>query len=338
LELADVGLESAPLDDGLRFAKTNALIGRGDFHNARTLLSELHALHPLEAGITQNLALCEYILGNHAAARAQTESLYATGDRSVGVLRMLISSCHHLGLMDRGVEVADANKQIVRGDSALAGACSLLYADDNRLADAARCAAYSLRENPRCIDALTTDATLKLASGETDSAKRIFDDILSNHPNNGRAWLGLGSIAMLDQDFAEAKRTLTRTVETMPQHVGSWHMLGWMHLAQGQLDDAEKVFDRAMELNRNFSETHGALASIAAMRGETAKAQELIKVAYRLDADSLVARFAESVLAARGGDQAKMQQLIGEGLQMVAGNNKDAFTKLLNKATQRRIH
>jgi len=338
LEMADTGLTQTPMDDALRFSKSNALIGRGEYHAAAAVLSELQALHPENSAVAQNLALCEYCIGNFSQARAHLEGLYAAGDRSVGVVRMLVSSCHHLGLMERAVEIADTNKAVGRSDAALAGAYSLLYLDDNRAADAAEFATLSLQGNPRCLDALVTDATLKLASSEIDEATAAFNDILSLQPNNGRAWVGLGSIALLQQDFDEAKRTLTRGLEFMPSHVGSWHLLGWMHFVRNELDDAQKVFERAMELNRNFAETHGALAAIAAIRGETDKAHEMAKVALRLDPDSLAGRFAQSLLAAHSGDQAQAQRLLTDafGLLAGAGAEKETFKKLMMKSMRGR--
>jgi tetratricopeptide (TPR) repeat protein len=334
LELAEAGLVQAPLDDALRFNKSNALIGCGEYHSALGVLSELHALHPQNVAVAQNLALCEYIVGNFTQARAHLEGLYASGDRSVGVVRMLVSSCHHLGLMDRAVTVADENRELARTDSALAGAFAMVYLDDSRAVDAARCAAYSLRANPRCIDALTVDATLRLAAGDVETAKKVFEDLVSVNPNLGRAWVGLGSMALLQRDFAQAKLDLTRGVETMPGHVGSWHMLGWTHLMAGELSDAERVFDHAMELNHNFAETHGALAAIAAMRGHQDKAQEMIKVALRLDPACLSAQFAQSVIAANSGDPMRSQQLMGDAFNTLAKLDASTMSRLLAVATR----
>jgi len=246
IAVAEAGLLLSPHDDMLLFGKANALIGRSEHHSAIGILGLLHALHPENAAIGQNLALCHYCVGNYSDARNYLEAVYADGERSPGVIRLLVSSCHHLGLIDRAVTIADENKELARKDSALAGAYALVYMDDSRAADAARCAAYSLRANPRCIDALLVDATLRLASGDVDTAKREFEDLLSVNPNLGRAWVGLGSMALLRRDFAQAKLDLTRGVESMPNHVGSWHMLGWTHLMAGELDDAEKVFNHAM--------------------------------------------------------------------------------------------
>ena len=334
IELADQGLTTEPNDDALLFTKSNALIGRQEYHAAREVLMNLQVAHPIDQAIQQNLALCCYCIGNYGEARQYLESIYAEGNREPGVIRLLVSSCHHLGLMDRAIFVADENKELARRDSALAGAYALAYLDDNRAVDAARCAAYSLRLNPRCIDALTVDATLKLAGGDTDTAKREFDDILSVNPKVGRAWIGLGSIALLHGDFARAKADLKRGLEAMPAHVGSWHMLGWTHLVAGEIDEAEKIFEHAMELDRNFAETHGALASIAAMRGQLDRAGEMIKVAQRLDPACLAAQFAQSVISAKIGNPARSQEIIGEATKALMGADAESYRRLLAIALQ----
>ena len=331
LNVVESGLSLTHNQDELLFAKTNALIGMQDYAAAAKILSDLHALYPGNNAITQNLALCAYCLGDFADARRNSEMVYANGDHSVGVIRLLVSSCHHLGLMDRALAVADENKELARTDSALAGVYALLYLDANRPADAARCAVYSLRQNPNGIDALTVDATLKLSTGAVDGAQKGFERILEMNHRVGRAWIGLGSISMLRKDFVRAKEQIKRGLDNMPQHVGSWHLLGWLCLVEGELQEAESSFEKAMELNRNFAESHGALAAIAAMRGNIDRAQEMIKVAFRLDPNCLSARFAQSVVVAKSGDPARAQEIIQEGLKIIGGDN-EMFKRLISRS------
>jgi Flp pilus assembly protein TadD len=73
--LADEGLILSPENEQLLFLKSNALIGCKNFGSARTVLDFLHALHPLDPAITQNLALCCYCVNDFAGARNHLESL-----------------------------------------------------------------------------------------------------------------------------------------------------------------------------------------------------------------------------------------------------------------------
>jgi Tfp pilus assembly protein PilF len=129
-------------------------------------------------------------------------------------------------------------------------------------------------------------------------------------PANARAYIGLGTLALLENDLQQAKAHLLRGVELMPGHVGSWHVLAWTHLMSGEIDLAELRFRHALELERNFAETHGALAAIAALRGDRAASERGIEVALRLDPQSLAARFAQSVLVGQAGDPAAARKII----------------------------
>jgi tetratricopeptide (TPR) repeat protein len=334
VELADERLAQSPADVGMQFAKTNALIGKGDYLAALPILAGLQQVQPENLAIAQNIALCDYCLGSFASARNNLETIYAAGVREAGVVRLLVSSCHHLGLMDRAVGVADENQSLFPVDSALAGVCALVYLDANRAVDAAKCASYSLRGNPNCIDALTVDATLKLATGDLSGAKQEFDGIIARNAKVGRAWVGLGSLALLRRDFEQAKADMARGLEFMPRHVGSWHVLGWTHLVSGNLDEAERVFQHAMELDRNFAETHGAIASIFALRGKVDQANEEIRVALRLNRECMAARFAQSVVASRAGDEARSRQIIQNALTSLLGGDLGSVTKSLAAAAK----
>lgn len=332
--VATEGLVQFPNDEAILFGLASAHIGRGDFQGAVGGLAYLHALYPDNLAIGQNLALCKYSVGDFAGARDYLEPLYACGEKTVGVLRLLISSCHHLGLLDRAVKFADDNKETGRSDSALAGVYSLVYLDADRAIDALKFSTYSLRADPLCIDAITTAATLRLSEGHVDSADRMFSAILNRKSDVGRAWIGLGSIALLKRDYEDAKTKIGKGVELMPLHLGSWHLLGWTHLAANEIDAAERVFQHAMDINRNFAENHGALATIAALRGNAVQAQEMIDVALRLDPACLSAQFAQSLLAARSGREELARDIIENAMKVVAVAGGAGGARLLAVAEQ----
>jgi Flp pilus assembly protein TadD len=139
---------------------------------------------------------------------------------------------------------------------------------------------------------------------QTGSAETTLRRVTELAADNGRAWIGLGSIALLAQDFPRAREMLERGVKAMPAHVGSWHVLGWTHLVEGNLDLAEQSFQQALTLERNFAETHGALAAVYAMRGRLREARAELAIAEKLDRAGLAAKFATTVLEAQSGNRA----------------------------------
>lgn len=335
LEQTERLLTRSPDDMALRFARATALIAKRDYAQAiATLRGVVATDHSLWAAWI-NLGLCHYCLNEFPQAREALETAYSSGDRSAGLLRLLVSTYHHLGLMDQAVSIADTNRAPANGDSALAGVYALVYLDVSQSAQAARWAAKALAGNPDSVDGLTVQATLNAAKMHVAHAREQYERALQLAPSNGRAWVGLGALALFARDLPRATSLLTRGVEQMPRHVGSWHVLGWAHLLSGELNAAESVFQRTLELDRNFSETHGGLAAVAALRGDVRAAEQGIEVALRLDPKCLSAQFARSVLVSRSGDAPAGRKLIRDTLSGLSPGDGSLLARVIEDAAQR---
>jgi Flp pilus assembly protein TadD len=311
VQFASSALQVVPGDAEATFHLSSALMGLKRFEQAARELAALRSRGLEEAGIDTNLALCHYALGNFAAAQPLLDGLIASGTAAPDVLRLAVSNSHHLGDLATAIAVADAHPQAGMGDGVLAGVYALAYLDAGRPAEASHYATRALAANPDSIDGLTVQATLGAANLESAAAERQFRRILDMVPQNGRAWIGLGILALLAQDLPGAIQHLERGVAAMPGHVGSWQVLGWAYLVAGNLDAAERVLRHALDMDRNFAEAHGAMASLFALRGWPAEARAEIALADRLDRGGLAARFADAVLLGRG-DPAAGQALIRE--------------------------
>jgi len=134
-----------------RFSRLKNLLQTDLDNEALNALRESGVIVP---AVDQNLALCHYARGEFEPARGLLEGLYAAGERSPAALRLLVSSCRHLGLMDRAVEIADANPQAAETDVALAGVYALVYLDADQAAKAMRHARTTLGLNPDSVDGL----------------------------------------------------------------------------------------------------------------------------------------------------------------------------------------
>jgi len=318
-----------------RFDRASALMAQRDFRAAADILQELLTQRPLLMPARFNLGLCQYMLGEYAEACPNLLACYQAGDRSAGLLRVLISTQHHLGLVDEAVAIADQNPEPARADAGAAGVYALLYLDAGLSAKAQQWAARTLKANPGSVDGMVVQATLRMAAMDTQGAQKQFEEVLLVAPANARAWIGIGTLALLEQDFERAKTQLTRGVELMPGHVGSWHILGWTHLLSSDLQAAEAAFQRALALDRNFAETHGGLASIAALRGERAAAEQAIDIALRLDKDSLAAKFAQSVLMGAAGNSQAGRQLIRDTVMRLSPKDGGRLSRVIEGAVRR---
>ncbi len=296
LELIDARLARHPAEAESLFARANALIGLGRFEEAIANLGPLEEQGVAPASVLQNLATCHFALRQYENARAYGERLIAAGEKSGDVLQLTVAALHHLGEMDAAVELADDHAEVAATHGRLAASCAMVYLDTNDSPKAAKYAAVALAQNPDSLEGLLVQATLAASELETEQAYRQYSRVLELAPQSGRAWLGLGMLATLAQEFGRAREILARATELMPQHVGSWHALGWAHLFGGDPAGAEKHFVHALELDRNFAESHGALAAMLAMRGERAAAEREIEIAERLDRKNMSSQFARAML------------------------------------------
>jgi tetratricopeptide (TPR) repeat protein len=325
--ITEARLRGEPTDALALAVRAQALIAAQEYRRAAEILESLVGAHPAEQAIRQDLALCHYCLGEYERARPLLEAAYGAGERSAGLLRLLVSSEHHLGRLPEAVAIADANSVPARADAALAGVYALLYLDESRSTDAAHWAGIALALDPECVDALTAQGTLAVTRGQAAEAQACFERALALAPATGRAWIGLGGIELLNQRLPQALEHLGRGVELMGSHVGSWHMLAWTYLLAGDLAGAEGAFEKALALNRNFAETHGGLGAVAALRGDTATAEREIETALRLDRRCLSAQFARSVLAGKDGDSGRARSIVLSAFSRLTADPAMAFAR-----------
>lgn len=332
--LADGRLEHEPHDAEAQFQRAAASIGDRNYQTAIEELRALHTLMPDEVALNQNLGLCYYAIGQYTDAEPFLAACYAADVRSADLLRLLVSTYHHTGQLEKGVEVANENSSAASNDGALAGVYALLYLDSDDARHAMRFANYALRENAESIDGLVVDGTLRMGRLDIDKAKQQFSRAIELVPETGRAWVGLGTMALLGQDFDAARQLLRRGLEQMPEHVGSWHVLAWTELISGNLEVAQEIFQRALDMDRNFSESHGGLAAVAALRGDRATAEECIRRADGLDPECLSARFAESVLTGQAGNEQQARALILSTVGGLSPKDGGKLSELLKTLTQ----
>lgn len=336
LELADRAVQLAPTDAAARFDKANALIGLRDYRAALQVMAELQAASDeQDIAVTANRALCHYCLREYDQALPHLQRNYARDVRTPGALRMLVTSHHHLGQMDEAVAIAGENSAAAQQDAALAGAYALAYFDADNVAQAAQWARTALRLNPASIDGRITEAFLLILRMQLERADQMFATVLQDAAEVARAWIGAGTVALLQQDLKRARSNLERGVQLMPGHVGSWHLLGWTQLMLGDRASAEQTFEQALSLDRNFAETHGALAGLDALRGDAPSAQRRIEIALRLDPQCLSAKYAAALLADPTLKNTQSRELLQGTLMRIAGGNQSALSQLLVKNGKR---
>ena len=135
-------------------------------------------------------------------------------------------------------------------------------------------------------------------------------------PDNPRALLGLGMVAMREEKIGLAREVLEQAYALMPENFGTLVILGWTQIAADDPLAAEGYFRRALELNRGFAETHGGLASALVMQDRREEARTEIKLAKRLGG-SFGVGYAESILLGLEQGQAAGSELFTQRLRQL---------------------
>jgi Tfp pilus assembly protein PilF len=308
-------------------------IASRDYGFARDVLARFAAVTPNDTAVRINLALCHYCLAEYVEASTHLVSAYQSGDRSAGLLRLLVSTYHHLGRIEEAVAIANENPRR-DADPALAGVYALAYLDAGQTARAATYARRSLEVNPNCVDALIAQATVNASRMHVAHAREEYERVLQLAPRNARALIGLGMLDLFAKNLPAAREKLTQGLEYMPTHAGSWIALGWTHLLSGDLPAAQRVFNHALELNHNFGETHGGLAAVAALQGDAASAERAMEVAERLQPQGLGAKFARSVLLTRRGQGPEGRRLLSETLRGLSQGEGTLLDLIIEEAAK----
>lgn len=279
----------------------------------------LHQLH--DAKLAYSLANCQVWQGRHQAALATLAPYQQDPELPATTVTMLIRALHHVGQLERALDVVRQHHARLAAEPVFLAAASLVYLDLADVEQAAALCKAALASGERPLEALVTDASLLLAQSDAERAVERFQEALALNPEDGRIWSGIGQANLLTRDLVNAAMQLEKAVRLLPNHIATWHALGWCRLFRENLTGADQAFRHALEIDRNFAETHGAIATVAAKRGERGEAEAAIELALRLDAGCLSARYAQLVLSGVAEDTERFRAV---ALKVIKGR-KNAF-------------
>jgi tetratricopeptide (TPR) repeat protein len=305
----DVGLRLHPAEAELRALSGLVYMQTQQFREAELSLYAALGQGLAPAEVRYNLAYSQYMQGRYADALARLSSPLLPFELPVALL--LRARClHHLGFRQEAIEDCVGYLVQVPGDADAHGRLALLLYEVQSTEAAAQHAATALNIIPSQQEALLVTALLRFDLRDYEPAGRIYEQLVRNHPQCGRGWLGLALVKLAQAQIEAARGDVQLAARQMPDHIGTWHVLAWIELLLNDVTAAQAAFDRALALDRNFGETHGGLAITAALQGRHAEARASIKRALRLDSASMSARYAEMILLRHAGQDAAAQESI----------------------------
>ena len=285
-----------PQDKAWRHREALLRLAQGKYAAAQEILEPLIGDGGGEPSTVFNLAFATFGLGEIEEASDMAATLRSQPGELGDLAWALWLRCEHrLGHLEDGLA---AFVQAARAASPEAsGVASLMALDANRGAEADRWSRETLASSPNQMEALVTRGTLALGEQDVAEATSLFERALQRNRADGRSWSGLAFTHMLRSDFAAARTAFETSVQHMPDHIGTWLGLGWCEVFAGQIEPAKAAFEKALSLDRNFGESHGSLAVVLARQNAVDAARREIELALRLDRRNLSARYAEAILS-----------------------------------------
>jgi tetratricopeptide (TPR) repeat protein len=126
-----------------------------------------------------------------------------------------------------------------------------------------------------------------LAAYEKDPARaaQVLRAFASKHPDDPFALEILAGEATARQDWAEAKRLLTRLIEVAPNRVTAYNQLGYLEMGQGQFAESEKMFQTYRYIAPDQANPHDSLAELLILTGKYDRAGTELKKALEIRPD-----------------------------------------------------
>lgn len=119
--------------------------------------------------------------------------------------------------------------------------------------------------------------------GELDQAKIIYEDWLTDHPDDADVQHLLG-LVYREQGHAElAKKHILKAQELAPDVGGFYLAEGLIYQDERDLDQAVECYQKAIQLDPNLIEAYNALALLNMVFGKTDEALKLLNTAIRLE-------------------------------------------------------
>lgn len=130
--------------------------------------------------------------------------------------------------------------------------------------------------------ALLQKATAAAKAKNTDEAITLFNQIVSDDPNDFVAWTELGSLYFVKSNFTEAEKAYAKSIELKPDFMLSLLNLGKLYIAQKHFADAVPVLEKSIAVDKTSADAHHFLGEAYLQTKQGSKAVTVLNEAIRL--------------------------------------------------------
>lgn len=115
--------------------------------------------------------------------------------------------------------------------------------------------------------------------GDAKSAIPMYEEVLTEFPNEAEVLYLLGTAQLQTGNFQDAIANFNKTLTQKPDATDALNNLGIAYKAIGDLDNAVKTLERAAESAPNYGQALFNLSTLLIEKGEFAKAKEKLEIA-----------------------------------------------------------
>jgi len=152
------------------------------------------------------------------------------------------------------------------------------------------------------FDVVTILGLARAATGDVNGARESFEIARQLDPQNGMAYVNLGTLALMTGDRAAARERLATALSLDPANAKAHNTLGVMAAQEGRLDEAIADWRKAAELNPNDYQTLFNLATTLDKLGRRAEAEPFYRQYLKAAPLALESRDIERVKARLRGE------------------------------------
>ncbi|HET7101115.1 MAG TPA: tetratricopeptide repeat protein, partial [Terriglobia bacterium] len=287
-----------------------ALWRQGELDRAWQEMSMVACLEPESARAHYELGRLAGAIADGPANSAATDTALSAGDlRSIALSEVQKASSlaprdFNMRLELSQLELAAGRKKDAQADAL--GAIALApTAAERALAHVALARAFA-------------------STGDEIRAEAEYKKAIQENPSSGAAWLGLGEMALVQQNIAQAAADFNRAVQQAPDFGPAYAALAQLYIQAHRRTEALPMLQKAVALDPGDWQSQYELGKLLMEAGESAKAKELFTKVLAARPDFLAAGEQLALMRLRQGDvrgaMERAQQLLARGPRAVEGH------------------
>lgn len=313
----------------------DTLLDHNDFAGAVAAYQKAIQLDPSFAAAHRGLGITLWRQGNLSAAWQEMNRVARLDPTSAAAHYELGRLAEHIA--SSSAKSASADTGLSAGDllaialSELQNATSLAPNDFNMRLELSQLELNTGRKKEAQADALgaiplastaTERALAHVAlgraynsTGDEMRAEAEYRKAIQEDPSSGAAYVGLGEIALFQQNTGQAQRYFNQAVEHSPDYGPAYAALGQLYLQAHQRTEALGMLQKAVALDPSDWQSQFDLGKLLMEAGESARAKEMFTKILAVRPDFLEAGEQLALLSLRQGD---VQRALGQAQRLLA--------------------